>query len=93
MATKPNNDHMIHFESSEGDKITVPRMQRALRVKQIRAINKKYKNDQDEMSWALLREALSEDDLERVENLFMEDFEAFMGEWTGNTGEDPSLGE
>lgn len=90
MAAKANN--LFHFESSEGVKIDVPFMQRCLRIKQIRQINKQYKDDQENLSWALLEAALPADDVAKVEDLFMDDFEKFMTAWTGND-EDASLGE
>ena len=92
MPIKKTDDNILHFESVEGVKIDVPFMQRALRVKQIRKINKQYKDDQENLSWALLEAALPAEDLEKVDELFMDDFQKFMAEWSGNDA-DASLGE
>ena len=79
------------FESSKGEKFVVPYLKDALTMKQMRALRKKYKDDFEEMSVAFLKEVLSKDDFERVENLSLRDFEKFNSAWIEN--EDGGLGE
>ena len=81
----------FHFEASDGTKIDVPFMMDAVSYKQMRKLGKQYKDDQGELGDATLEAALAPDELEKVENLTMRDFNRFMGEWAQDG--DASLGK
>ena len=81
----------LHFEASDGTVLDVHYMQDKLSYKKMRALNKKYKDDQESMGDATLAAALDKEDLEKVEDLSLRDFNRFMEEW-GEMG-DAKLGE
>lgn len=81
----------MHFTAADGTTIDVHYMQDKISYKNLRAIRKKFAADSEEMGDALLEAGLDKEDLEKVENLSMRDFTAFMTEWS--EAEDAPLGE
>lgn len=80
-----------HFEASDGTKLDVPFMLDAVSYKQMRKLNKQYKDDQGALGDAALEVALAADEHEKVVNLSMRDFNRFMREWAQD--EDAPLGK
>lgn len=84
----------FHFTASDGTKIVAPFMKDALKRKQIRALNKKYKDDQGELEDAMLVAALDKETYAQVDDLSLRDYVRFAEEWTEqNDEESPTVGE
>ena len=81
----------FHFEASDGTTLDVHYMMDKLSYKKMRKIRKDYLGDSEAQGDALLEAALDKDELNKVENLSMRDFNAFMAGWSGS--EDGELGE
>lgn len=81
----------FHFEAADGTTIDVHYMLDKLSYKKMRKIRKDFEGDGEAQGDALLEAALDKDELEKVENLSMRDFNAFMNGWAEN--EDVDLGE
>lgn len=81
----------FHFEASDGTTIDVHYMMDKLSYKKMRKIRKDYPDDGEAQGDALLEAALDKDELNKVENLSMRDFDAFMTGWSESG--DASLGE
>ena len=83
----------LHFESSDGVVLDVPFMSDALRFKQVRALRKKYKDDAEALGDAFLEKAMSKEDLDKIENFTMRDYNRFISEWMEVEDGDDALGE
>lgn len=84
----------FHFTAEDGTKIVAPFMKDALRRKEIRNINKQYKDDQGELEDALLVKALDEKTYGQVDELTLRDYERFAAGWIErNDEESPTVGE
>lgn len=81
----------LHFTAADGTTIDVHYMMDKLPYKKMRAIRKKFKDDSEAMGDAMLEAALGKEDLEKVENLSLRDFNAFMTQWSET--EDVTVGE
>lgn len=82
----------FHFEAADGTTIDVHYMMDKLSYKKMRKIRKDFEGDGEAQGDALLEAALNKDELEKVENLSMRDFNAFMSGWS-ESSEDVDLGE
>lgn len=82
----------FHFEAADGTTIDVHYMLDKLSYKKMRKIRKDFDGDGEAQGDALLEAALNKDELEKVENLSMRDFNAFMSGWS-ESSEDVDLGE
>ncbi|MDK8668985.1 hypothetical protein QP902_09910 [Corynebacterium marquesiae] len=81
----------FHFEASDGTTLDVHYMMDKLSYKKMRKIRKDHLGDSEAQGDALLEAALDKDELNKVENLSMRDFNAFMAGWSES--EDVELGE
>lgn len=81
----------FHFEAADGTTIDVHYMMDKLSYKKMRKIRKEFEGDGEAQGDAFLQAALNKDELDKVENLSMRDFNAFMNGWAEN--EDVDLGE
>ena len=81
----------FHFEASDGTTLDVHYMMDKLSYKKMRKIRKDYLGDSEAQGDALLEAALDKDELNKVENLSMRGFNAFMAGWSES--EDVELGE
>lgn len=82
----------MHFTTSDGEEIVVPYMMDAVKRKDLRRIQKEYKDQSEEMDGAMLEAAnISKKNLECIDNLSMRDYVAFIKEWMEQ--EDAPLGK
>lgn len=81
-----------HFVSGDGEtKLDVHYLNDKLSFKQANALRKKHKDDNEALSEAFMKAALTKEEFTKVEELSLRDYQRFMSEWA--EAEDTSVGE
>lgn len=74
------------YKTKAGDEITIPEQSQVITAGFLRKNRALTKNDDQELVWLMLEKAADEENLEKIDELALDEFSDFAEAW-GKTGE------